>query len=74
MRTRNARDSVDILTKLNLICKLCTQEKAIIVDRSKPLINVNALESDGKIKIRRCYPIHHHPDYCSYHLKEKGLI
>lgn len=62
-----------LLIKLGLKCKLCTQEKAIIVDRHRLLVNVNTLESDGKVRVRQCYPMHRHPLYCPYHAREGKL-
>lgn len=74
MKIKEAKHLEGLLTKLGLKCKECSQEKAIIVDRHRPLVNVNTLESDGKVRVRQCYPMHRHPLYCSYHLKEGKLL
>lgn len=73
MKVREAKDLEGLLIRLNLKCNLCSQGKTIIVDRNKPLIDVNTLESDGKVRVRQCYPTHRHPLYCSYHAREGKL-
>lgn len=59
-----------LLIELGLRCKLCSQEKAILVDRHKPPIEVSTLGSDGKVRIGQYYPTYRHPLYCPYHAKE----
>lgn len=72
LKIREVKDLNALLIKLNLTCKFCSQEKAIIVDRSKGTIPVDTLGSDGKVKSMQCYPTYRHPLYCPYHLRLKG--
>lgn len=73
MKVREAKDLEGLLIRLGLKCKLCSHDKAIIVDRDKPLIYVNTLGSDGKVRAMQYYPTHRHPLYCPYHARE-GIL
>lgn len=61
-----------LLINLGLICKLCSQEKAVIVDRVHGTVPMNTLNSEGKVVIKHFFPSTHHHSYCSYHLRLKG--
>lgn len=72
MRVRDVKDINRLLLKLDLVCKLCSQEKAIIIDRSKGSVPIHTLGSDGKVVICYAYPARNHPLYCPHHLDLKG--
>lgn len=61
-----------LLINLNLTCKLCSQERALIVDRVHGSVPMDTLDSDGKVTVKQLFPVSRHHSYCPYHLREKG--
>jgi len=64
-------DIPSLKIKYNLICEVCQQDKAIMVDRSELVPMKTKEDTSGKV-IRLCYPTYRHPKYCYWHLKTQG--